>query len=377
MLKSLHEDELENRATAGDVSLVSGRGDRSLMAVILLVVAIAVTTAYFITWLLARPGAPFQVLDHPNERSLHNTPIPRTGGMGIWAGAFAGATLALTFLGIRPELPWIVGAALLVGTISFIDDRFHVPVAVRLIAHITAGGLLVFGDFGLEYLKLPGIELHISHAMGLFVSIAFIVWMTNLYNFMDGMDGLAGGMAVLGFGTLGLLGYVAGDGYFAALCWLIAAAAGGFLLVNFPPARIFMGDTGASVLGLFAAALSLLGDKSGLFPLWVAVLMFSPFIVDATVTLVGRAARGEKVWRAHKTHYYQRLVRAGWGHRKTVLWEYVLMAGCSISAVVGALVQTVEVKWALIGAWAAIYATFILLVGRLERRARRCDNPSI
>src|SRR5690606_5547729 len=101
------------------------------------------------------------------------------------------------------------------------------------------------------------------------------------------------------------------------LCWVIASAAAGFLVWNFPPARIFMGDTGSSALGLIAGALSLLGDRRGLFPLWVALLVFSPFLLDATVTLIRRAGRRERFWEAHRSHYYQRLALR-WGHRKTV-----------------------------------------------------------
>jgi len=217
--------------------------------------------------------------------------------------------------------------------------------------------------------SLPGFELRSPVGVGLVLTVLYVVWVTNLYNFMDGMDGFAGGMAAFGFGTLGLLGLVSGDGYFAAICWAIAAAAGGFLIWNFPPARIFMGDTGASVLGLMAAALSLWGDRLGLFPLWIAILVFSPFIVDATVTLIRRVARRERIWEAHRSHHYQRLVRLGWGHRKTVLVEYLLMAGCSITAIV-LLKASPTVQWLGLFAWGFVYAIGICAVARLEASAR-------
>jgi UDP-N-acetylmuramyl pentapeptide phosphotransferase/UDP-N-acetylglucosamine-1-phosphate transferase len=174
-------------------------------------------------------------------------------------------------------------------------------------------------------------------------------------------------MAVVGFGTLGLLGYLAGNHYYSVLCWVVATASAGFLIWNFPPARIFMGDTGSSTLGLIAAALSLWADRGGLFPLWLSVLVFSPFIVDATVTLVRRTMKGERVWEAHRSHYYQRLVQAGWSHRRTVLWEYVLMLLCSLSAY-AAYKASASVQWIILGGMAGIYLLGIMGVHAVEKQ---------
>lgn len=327
-----------------------------------MVLGVSCSVAYF----LAKPGT-LEVLDYPNARSLHSNPIPRTGGLAIWAGVLTGIAGTLLTSNVPPELAHVVAAALVVLVVSFTDDRFSIPPSVRLMAHIVAGGLLLAGGVGLQSISLPGVQFQLPTWVGLPLSMCFIVWMTNLYNFMDGMDGFAGGMAVFGFGTLGLLAYIAGDGDFALLCWAVMAGAGGFLVLNFPPARIFMGDTGASALGLVAAAFALWGDKLGLFPLWVAVLVFSPFVVDATVTLLRRAVRRERVWEAHRTHYYQRLVQLGWGHKKTVLAEYGLMALCSISAFV--CVQLwVPAQWTVMVVWIVLYACLMGAVDRLDRR---------
>jgi UDP-N-acetylmuramyl pentapeptide phosphotransferase/UDP-N-acetylglucosamine-1-phosphate transferase len=184
---------------------------------------------------------------------------------------------------------------------------------------------------------------------------------------MDGMDGFAGGMGVIGFGTLALLGGLAGNVAFLSVNLVIASAVAGFLVFNFPPARIFMGDTGSAALGLLAGGVSLWGAREGVFPFWIAVLVFSPFIVDATVTLLGRLRRGERVWQAHKTHYYQRLVQSGWGHRKTVIVEYGLMLACGASAVVGVHVGTTA-QWLILVGWCLIYPALMRLVARLEQR---------
>jgi len=196
--------------------------------------------------------------------------------------------------------------------------------------------------------------------LGLIFTWLAIVWMTNLFNFMDGMDGFAGGMALAGFTFLGLAGWLAGAQSYAVFCWLVSASTLGFLPFNFPPARIFMGDAGSATLGLLAAALSLWGVNDGIFPIWFPLLVFSPFVVDATLTLLGRSLRREKIWQAHRTHYYQRLVQAGWGHRKTVLTEYLLMLMAGGSA----LILLLSPDFRLVGliVWSAVYILLAYVV---------------
>jgi UDP-N-acetylmuramyl pentapeptide phosphotransferase/UDP-N-acetylglucosamine-1-phosphate transferase len=130
-----------------------------------------------------------------------------------------------------------------------------------------------------------------------------------------------------------------------------------------------MGDVGSSSLGFLAAAFSLLGHHDGIVYLWVTLLLFSPFIIDATVTLLCRLLRGEKIWLAHKTHYYQRLVQLGWGHKRTVLWEYVIMAACSMSALLAPALPP-YMQWSLLIAWCGIYLFLMLLVEWLERKSK-------
>jgi UDP-N-acetylmuramyl pentapeptide phosphotransferase/UDP-N-acetylglucosamine-1-phosphate transferase len=199
----------------------------------------------------------------------------------------------------------------------------------------------------------------------------FILWMINLYNFMDGMDGFAGGMAVIGFTTLAWLGRA--DAGFAAVNLTIAAASAGFLAYNFPPARLFLGDTGSTALGFLAAACSLWGSAAGLFPFWAALWVFSPFIVDATVTLLRRLMRGERVWEAHRSHYYQRLVLLGWGHRRTVLAEYVLMLACAGSAMLAVHLPTHSAFLLALGV-GSVYGLLMGGVRRLERRQERAKR---
>jgi UDP-N-acetylmuramyl pentapeptide phosphotransferase/UDP-N-acetylglucosamine-1-phosphate transferase len=199
------------------------------------------------------------------------------------------------------------------------------------------------------------------------VTMLFLMWMANLYNFMDGMDGFAGGMTVIGCGLLGYLGWQAHHPVIAVIATLQSAAAAGFLVHNFPPAKIFMGDVGSVSTGFLSAALIVLGCRDRVFDLWVPLIVFSPFILDATVTLARRALHHEKVWDAHREHYYQRLVLSGWGHRRTVLAEYGVMALCGGFAL---LYQYASEEWRLVilGFWGVLFLSLALAVKGVEQR---------
>jgi UDP-N-acetylmuramyl pentapeptide phosphotransferase/UDP-N-acetylglucosamine-1-phosphate transferase len=242
--------------------------------------------------------------------------VPRIGGLGILGGVVAAA--ALSGFGVWP-VPLLTGAALLLAVVSFLDDLYSLPFAVRLAVHLAAAAVWV------HWAVVPdSVTIAVLAVLG-------IGWMTNLFNFMDGSDGLAGGMALTGFGTYALV-LVSADGCLALTCAVVAATAAAFLLFNFHPASVFMGDAGSVPLGFTAGAIGVLGWERHYWPLWFPLLVFAPFILDATITLVRRTLRREPVWRAHREHYYQRLVRMGWGHRRTALAEYAAMACCSGAA---------------------------------------------
>jgi UDP-N-acetylmuramyl pentapeptide phosphotransferase/UDP-N-acetylglucosamine-1-phosphate transferase len=313
---------------------------------ILTLAAAGIASALLIAAMLAsgRSGA----LDQPNQRSLHSQPVPRSGGLGILLAAAVG--LAATSAAI-----WLVAALLLIASVSWLDDQKHLPILVRFGSHFCAAGIVVW------YGGLPAWPLWATVA-----AVLAVVWMTNLYNFMDGMNGLAGGMALFGFGALALGAQAAGAGDIALVAGCIAAGAAGFLIFNFDPARIFMGDVGSIPLGFLAAVLGLGGVRQGLWPLWFPIVVFSPFIVDATVTLSRRALRGDKVWQAHREHYYQRLVRMGWSHRRTALAEYALMAAMAALAV-GLRTAPVAMQVTGLGAATALHLGLALAIDRRWR----------
>jgi UDP-N-acetylmuramyl pentapeptide phosphotransferase/UDP-N-acetylglucosamine-1-phosphate transferase len=228
-----------------------------------------------------------------------------------------------------PFAAWTGGAALAaplacafgLALVSLADDYRSLPVVVRLAAHLAAAGI-------------TALELGAGAALTVLVAFA-MAWMTNLFNFMDGADGLAGGMAVIGFGAYAAGAHQAGVPALAMASLAIASAVAGFLPYNFPPARVFLGDAGSIPLGFLAGALGFAGFAAGAWPAWFPVMVFAPFIADASVTLLRRIARGERVWRAHRSHYYQRLVLAGWPARKLALSAYALMLASAAAALLG------------------------------------------
>lgn len=304
---------------------------------------IAFLLSYFLVCWLTSVKSPLKLLDRPNERSLHDRPVPKTGGLALLIAMFAGWVFLLPTFDVPMVFVPVLFATLLVAGISFVDDLMDISPLIRITFHAFAAVVLIYSGFSIHD-SLPG---------QLFTFIS-IIWMLNLYNFMDGMDGFAGGMSLSGFGFIGLSGFIQGDYFFALLAWTVAAASAGFLLKNFPPAKIFMGDVGSATLGFLVTAFSLWGIRSELFNLWFPLLVFSPFILDATITLIRRALKGEKVWQAHCGHYYQRLALAGWGHKKTVIYEYVLMLLVGLSAI--AMLYWSEAVVVGLGIWAVVYA---------------------
>lgn len=282
---------------------------------------------FLVTRWLARPGNPLTAVDEPNHRSLHEIRTPKGGGLAIVVALlFLDAQQRFTGGALFPSV-WALCGFLAIALVSFLDDRRPVPSGVRLLVHLLAAYGLVESGLRFESLPLPGLadEPLSLGLLALPATLVFAVWFTNLYNFMDGMDGFAGGMTVFGFGGCGLLAYANGDASLALLCLGAAAASCGFLAWNFPPARIFMGDVAAAPLGYLVALVTFLGVRNNSLDLWQPLLLFSPFWVDATVTLIRRLLKRERVWEAHRTHAYQRFAQAGWGHRGTTLAEYAFM----------------------------------------------------
>ena len=319
---------------------IGPNGNGGLMRYLVL----AFTVTLIVLFLLLKTRLAAMALDQPNQRSLHTKVTPRTGGLAIMAGVIASWPL-LGHIGA-----FIIPAVVLM-TVSLIDDILGLPVRWRLLAQllVSAGFVAAVMPDNPWWLMLP--------------IVLAITWMINLYNFMDGSDGLSGGMALFGFGFYAIAANLADHPQLSAICAVIASANLAFLLFNFHPARIFMGDAGSVPLGFLAGALGVYGWQQGIWPLWFPILVFSSFIIDASVTLVKRALHCENLFHAHRDHYYQRLIRLGWGHRKTAIVEYLLMMATGGSALV-MLQEPINqvIKW--LSLWTIMYVLLAYFVDK-------------
>lgn len=261
-----------------------------------------------VLWMLLRTGWAWSLAtDVPTHRSLHTRPTPRVGGWGVAPASALGLAI------FAPQLTWVALLVVALAAICQIDDRRGLSARIRFAVQLAVAIILC----SVYRLPLPW-WLYPVAVLGL-------VWSVNLYNFMDGADGLAGGMALIGFGAYG----VAAVGVAPALAAGAAAvggAAAGFLLFNWSPARLFLGDAGSIPLGFLGGSLGLIGWSAGVWAAWFPFMVFSPFILDASITLARRLLRGERFWEAHREHYYQRMIQMDGGHGRTIRAWYLLMA---------------------------------------------------
>jgi UDP-N-acetylmuramyl pentapeptide phosphotransferase/UDP-N-acetylglucosamine-1-phosphate transferase len=299
-----------------------------------------------------------RILDHPNERSSHTVPTPRGGGWGIMAPLLpAIAGIAWHSSQAVQGLAVVLGAALLIA-VSWADDRRSLPAPTRLAvqAVAVAAGLAVLPADSLVLQGLAPLWLD-RLATGL-----CWLWFINLFNFMDGIDGLAGTEAVMiGLG-LALVGLLAGGGISVWAGLAIAGAASGFLVWNWQPARVFMGDVGSIPLGYLLGWALLLTAADGF---WAAALLIPLyFLVDATTTLVGRLLAGKRIWQAHREHFYQRAVQAGREHATVV--RAVIVANLGLA---GLAALSVGIGWPALAAGFAVVAALLAVWRRPGRAA--------
>jgi UDP-GlcNAc:undecaprenyl-phosphate GlcNAc-1-phosphate transferase len=254
-----------------------------------------------------------------SARGLHGVPVPRVGGLAIWTG-FVPVALWLAEPRAFSAALWGV-PFLLLCAVSWRDDARSVSVAARLCVHAIAAGL---------FAALLAYHASLSVFAAALVALA-CAWSLNLYNFMDGSDGLAASMSIVGFAAYAAV--LAWNGVSGALPLALAAATAPVLVVNRPPARMFLGDVGAVPLGFLAAALGIAGVVDGAWAAWFPLLVFLPFVADATATLARRVVARERFWKPHRSHYYQRLHQLGAGHAGTLAVWLALMAGTASTAV--------------------------------------------
>ncbi|WGK60358.1 glycosyltransferase family 4 protein [Halopseudomonas sp. SMJS2] len=258
-----------------------------------------------LTWILRRYALSRSLMDIPNARSSHSIPTPRGGGVAIVLAYLA----VLPVVGYDGWLSWpmvigLMGAGAWVAVIGFLDDHGHIAARWRLLAHFMGAAWLLAWLPELPHLAIAGTSFDLG-LIGYLLAALMLVWLLNLYNFMDGIDGIASVEAITVCAGGALLYALIGMPALAAAPLLLAGAVAGFLVWNFPPARIFMGDAGSGFLGVVLGGLTLQAAWVAPQLLWAWLILLGVFVLDATFTLLRRLMRGDKVYEAHRSHAYQ------------------------------------------------------------------------
>jgi Fuc2NAc and GlcNAc transferase len=329
--------------------------------------AIFIAAATLLSWLLAsrvRLYALDKLVDIPNERSSHSIPTPRGGGLAIVIAILGGIVIAGVMRWITPDLALaLAGGGTMIAAVGWMDDHRDVPARFRFAVQVAAATWAVYWLHGMPSLSVGVASVQLGF-VGTILGLLGIVWAINLYNFIDGIDGLAAGEAV-STGTIGGLMLLAmGHTGLAMIALLIAAANAGFLPLNWAPAKLFMGDVGSGTLGYLFAVLSIASENAGAVPVLIWVLLLGAFVFDATVTLFRRIANGERWYQAHHSHAYQRMVQAGRSHAKVSS----MILGINLVLAVLAIVAWLMPSFFLIaiGAGTVLLAILYLSVERIR-----------
>ena len=338
---------------------------------------LAMAAAGLVVSLLAtRTMIGIAIMDRPNHRSSHKVATPRSGGVAIILGflvTLAGCVLAL------PELvvPWpligtFLASAALLSTVSLLDDIRGVSAGWKFGSQLLAGVVLVAGGFRIEALSLPGLGTVELGFAGSLLAMAWLLFLTNAYNFMDGINGISGATAMVAACALGLIAWGAGN-QFVVLCALATVAGcAGFMAYNFPGGRIFMGDVGSQFLGLLFGALTLIGragdGTAELISVFVVPMLLAVYVGDVLFTLVRRALAGERLSEAHRGHLYQLCVRMGASHVQiTGLYALFGMVQGAVAWTAQNRLPPTQIPLALLPLIAG-YAVFAFVVLRAARR---------
>ena len=295
----------------------------------------ATIISFLLTWAIIGFSRRRKLLDLPNDRSSHRIPKPRLGGVAIVAAFYV--TVATLYAVGRDPFPagrsaagFLAGGGLL-ALMGIVDDIYHLDARLKLLLQVVAASLAVASGAVLGELRLPLIGVLELGWIAIPVTLLWIVAIINFYNFIDGLDGLAAGVGMIAAFFLVLIGTVSVSSPLAMVYLALAGSCLGFLRYNFPPARIFMGDTGSTFLGYSFAVLAVIGTGTGV-PVFVTVLLLAAVIGDAALTLVKRIVARERIFIPHRTHYYQRLTSVGFSHKQITLLEYLVTVLLGVSA---------------------------------------------
>ncbi len=289
-----------------------------------------------LTWLVRTYAIKREIVDVPNSRSSHKIATPRGGGLAAVISFCMGMAVLAWFDVISLRVfAALVGSGLLAAMVGFADDHSSMRARWRLVVHFAAAAWLIAWLGGVGAVDIGAWRVGVG-PVGTVFFILMLVWLLNLYNFMDGIDAIASAEALFILAAGGAFFWAGGESPSLAIALLLFASVAGFLFWNLPPARIFMGDVGSGFVGLTLGAIAIIGIRSEAVPFWTWFILFGCFTVDATVTLFKRAARGAKWYEAHCDHAYQHAARRCGSHGR-----------------VTAVVTAINLLWLLPFAWAS------------------------
>ncbi|MBP6211389.1 MAG: glycosyltransferase family 4 protein, partial [Anaerolineales bacterium] len=289
------------------------------LLVFLLLAFISVMGVY----LIRRYAERRQIMDHPNERSSHSMPTPRGGGLAIVLIVMGAGGWSASEAGLDRSLVYLISGAV-IAWLGWRDDVHSLSPRVRFTVQGLVAAVSIYGLGYFKFVTIPLFgELYLGW-VGILITFLWIVGLTNAYNFMDGIDGIAGGVALAAALGWMMLASNMQNGFVFWVSLAVAAGSLGFLFHNWSPAKIFMGDVASTFLGYTFAVLPLLSADQGGDALMLGTLLMWTFIMDAGVTFIRRALKREQLFSAHRTHLYQRLVIGGYKHA-TISVLYILL----------------------------------------------------
>lgn len=269
------------------------------------------------------------IVDRPNERSLHSKPVVRGVGIGMSVVWVVAAVVALLILGAHEGALALVAMVGCLSVLGLADDIWHLSPLLRLVAELTICAAGLAAGLAPEAVTIPGGSLFHLGVAAVPIWTLWSVLAINLFNFMDGIDGLAASQTLVSAAVIGIVGVVSNSMVIAVFGVALAGVAAGFLPFNWNPARCFMGDAGSYFCGSALVGTWLLGQKEGIS---ILILGFPAigFFLDAVITLVLRTLQGQRPWRAHRSHAYQRLVMNGWPVSAVTLGYAAVAVGLAV-----------------------------------------------
>jgi UDP-GlcNAc:undecaprenyl-phosphate/decaprenyl-phosphate GlcNAc-1-phosphate transferase len=297
--------------------------------------------AFFIPFITVMISTPFIIqfakkfgfIDKPNVRKVHTHVMPRLGGLAIFLGVISGYLVTKMY---EENITEISFSSLLIITLGILDDKYGLTPGIKLVSQIVAALIIVSSGLTIEFIQIPFMERVFLHEWSYLVTILWIVGITNTINLIDGLDGLAAGITIIVLLTFALLAFTNGNMLIFTLCLILLGSTTSFLLYNFHPAKIFMGDTGALFLGFAISVISLLGLYKSVtfFSFVVPIIILGVPIFDTIFTIIRRIKNNHPIMAPDKEHLHHRLMAIGFSHRQTVIIMYFISIIFSLTAIV-------------------------------------------